>query len=225
VVGSCSQASGCQGKSFVQLWNLSIPGQAAPFSYLPLTGVQGEPNQPQDITSIGASRLDDGRYLLFVQGKDSNEEGWFYESDKSILDASTQWTYRSHWSSADGVVPPGAFDGRYQNTTLVTECGTGALYLVATGNPGFSGPFAAGKPRMDLFRLERRGDHEVLFYRADSRIMEGDHQTSGYCSFRAAAVPHVTPSGRLALYCSAHKANTNLFGTPDSKLKLAEYAR
>ena len=33
---------------------------------------------------------------------------------------------------------------------------------------------------------------------------------------------HVTPDGRIALYCTAYKANTDLLGAPDGKLKLLE---
>lgn len=48
--------------------------------------------------------------------------------------------------------------------------------------------------------------------------------SGGYCTFRAAASVHVDDQGDLVLYCHTHHSNTNIFGTPDSKLELAEYA-
>ena len=48
--------------------------------------------------------------------------------------------------------------------------------------------------------------------------------SGGFCSFRAGASAYVTPDGELALYCTTRKANTNLLGVPDSKLKFAEFS-
>jgi hypothetical protein len=46
----------------------------------------------------------------------------------------------------------------------------------------------------------------------------------GYDQFRAAADFYVGRDNKLLLYSHAHHANTDVFGCPDSKLKLSEFA-
>lgn len=45
------------------------------------------------ITAAAMARLGTGRHLLFVLGKDEDQQGWFYLSDDSRLDASTAWRF------------------------------------------------------------------------------------------------------------------------------------
>jgi hypothetical protein len=185
-----------------------------PLSRFTLYGDLGETVVPtRFITAAAMARLATGRYLLFVLGKDEDQQGWFYLSDQASLDAGTTWSFLDHVE----------LPWLYQNASLLTECDSGDVYLIATGNPDFSGEPDSGTEYADLLRVDwdaasERVNVPLLAYRAF------DAGGGGYCTFRAGANPYVDPEGRLLLYCHAYKANTDLFGNPDSKLKLVEYA-
>ncbi len=215
ITASCDTGEACGRRVFVDFYDLVNPGDARNIGHLELNGAQREPNQPSHATSVAVAKLRNGHYLLFVHGKDNRYEGWFYLSGGDRTTLSSNWQFFRYWqATGEGIVPAGAFNGKYQNTAMLTECGT--------GNPEFMGPLDEGHAIMDLFRIEVVGDM-LRLRRVGHRIM--DSGDGGYCSFRAGAMPHVTPSGGLALYCTAHKANTNIFGNADSKLKMSEFAR
>jgi len=234
IAASCAEAPGCDGRAFVELHDLRTPGATSTLvGRLPLFR-QGEPFVHKHASAVAVARLADGHHLMYVHGKDDGAEGWFYRSNTVGITSDTRWRFVEHFTGDRG------FDGRYQNVALVTECGSGDLYLVATGNPRFGAPvrtrtplgfarglaelfaegrMSRGREMLDLFRLVQTQDavHAELVHRA--RFAP---DRDGYCSFRAGAGVHVTPDGRIALYCTAYKANTDLLGAPDSKLKLLE---
>ncbi len=186
----------------------------SPLQRFTLLGDLGEPVAPtRAITAAALTRLADGRFLLFVLGKDEDQQGWFYVSDQPELTAATSWGFLGHV----------AVPWLYQNVTLVTECGTRDIYLVGTGNADFAGPAGDGTDYMDLMQVTWDAgaglvDLPLLSIRAI------DNGSGAYCTFRAAATAFVDRDGVLSLHCHAHHSNTNVFGQPDSKLKLVEYA-
>ncbi len=111
----------------------------------------------------------------------------------------------------------------YQNVSLITECDTGDVYLLATNNVGFNGAANSGTEYADLMQVERDGVGGEMSLPLSFRALSAGG--SAYCTFRAAANTFVDKDGKLALYCHAYKANTDILGRPDSKLKLAEYAQ
>jgi hypothetical protein len=179
-----------------------------------LYGDLGEPVAPSRfITAAALSRLSVGRYLLFVLGKDEDQQGWFYVSDQTSLTADTTWTFLDH------VEMPWF----YQNVALVTECDTREIYLIATNNVDYDGSANSGVEYADLMHFGwDAASSQVDLSLTDLRAFAAGG--AGYCTFRAAATPFVDKDGNLLLYCHAYKANTDLFGNPDSKLKLVEYA-
>jgi hypothetical protein len=197
---------------FFQLRRVVDEATYEPLQRFTLYGDLGEPVAPSRfITAAALTALHDGRYLLFVLGKDEERQGWFYLSDRAGLSADTSWSFLGH------VV----VQSWYQNVSLVTECGSGTLYLVGTDNVDFDGGANSGTEYADLMQVTWDGE------RVDVPLIDGRTFAAGgggYCTFRAAANVFVDRDGQLALYCHAYKANTDLFGEPDSKLKLAEYA-
>jgi hypothetical protein len=207
--------------SFVEIYDFSSPGVTnALVQRLTLNGGLGEPVAPaRALSGAAMARLDDGRYLMFVLGKDSDRNGWFYVSDRDRIEPATSWQFLDYVSHADGSIV-GYFD-EYQNVSLFTECGSRDVYLVATNNASFSGPLNSGQDYADLFRVTASGSTVTLTLVGARNFHEG---SGGYCTFRAAASVHVDDDGGLIMYCHTHHSNTNIFGTPDSKLKLVEYA-
>jgi hypothetical protein len=179
-----------------------------------LYGDLGEPVAPSRfITAAALARLDSGAYLLFVLGKDEEQQGWFYVSDPAPLAAETVWSFVGHVG----------MPAWYQNATLLTECDSGNLYLLATDNAGFDGGSDSGTEYAELMQITGNiPSQQVDNWLIASRTFGAGG--GGYCTFRAAANPFVDRDGQIALYCHAYKANTDVLGRADSKLKLVEYA-
>jgi hypothetical protein len=200
---------------FVEIWQRTADDVAyAPLQRLPFWGDLGEPVAPSRfITAAAMTLLDSGQYLLFVLGKDEELQGWFYLSDPAPLGAESAWSFL-------GYVGLPAY---YQNVGLITECNTQQVFLIATDNVGFDGRSDSGSEYADLMAVswDTASAAVQLPWVARREFSAGG---GGYCTFRAAADSFVDRDGQLALYCHAYKANTDLFGSADSKLKLAEYA-
>jgi hypothetical protein len=225
VASDCADDQRCGRATFVDVFDLREPGSERAFLQRVPIGEQGEPGMVATITSVAVTRLATGKLLLFVLGKDSRHEGWFYTSDGPELTVRTHWSYQGYWAR-----PHGARD-EYQNISFVTECETGDLYLVGMGNAAYDTisvliggalGVAPGLDSMSLLRVAQGDDGELLMDVVRSRTF--DPGGDGYCTFRAAAQVHVTPSHDLVLYCSPPKAETNLLGRPGRTLKLAVFA-
>ncbi len=187
-------------------------------------GSLGEsPSITKSITGVAVTRLsraiNNGRYLFFVLGKDTAKNGWFYISDTDTLSRNTKLQFADYVDNND-TSPAGAFR-EYQNVNLITECGTGDIYLLGTGNPGYAGSAGSGDNFADLFRLSASGAAVRLEQMGRRSFQEGG---SDACTFRAGATAYVDKDGRLLLYCHTHHANTDILCSADSKLKWTEYA-
>jgi hypothetical protein len=150
---------------------------------------------------------------MFVLGQDKAKQGWFYVSDSDRITTDTQWTAISRVGGNDW--------GSYQNVSMVNECNTGNLYVIATGNDGYASDLIPGDNVADLFQIGGT-DEEVTMTGRIGRIFRD--VPDGFCTFRAGANAYVDSDGKLALYCHAHHANTDIIDGPDSKLKMVEYA-
>jgi hypothetical protein len=200
--------------SFVEFFNFSTPGSStASIQRFYLWGDQAENPPPARVVGgVGMTRLSDGRYLISVLGKDDSNDVWFYVSDTTSITASTYWSYLEHFRP----VSSGA-----QNVALITECGTGDIYLLATGNTEYPLPGSDDNNTANLWRVTYT-DFTVSLTSAAVRNFNSG--SGDYCTFRAGASPYVDPNGNLAIHCHTHHANTNVFGDPDSKLKMAEFS-
>jgi hypothetical protein len=223
IASSCDQ---CSGNGFLHTYNLADPLSPNAWETAMRLGDQGEPGNVQVVTSAAIVKLASGQFLVFVLGKDSTHEGWFYVSEGTVLSGDTRWIYAGYWQSNLG----GA--NEYQNTQLITECGTGDLYMVGSGNSDYDGTLddvtqtvlgvTPGSNHLSLLKLS---PSDSSFANMDVVAVRVFHPGDGdYCTFRAGASVHVTPDNSLVVYCSTRKANTNFWGDPDSKLKMEEYA-
>jgi len=233
IAASCDTARSCARQAFIEFHDLSVPGARHTRLHRFNLFRQRERRHKNYASSVAVARLSNGRHLMFVLGKADKREGWFYISNTSHLGRDTYWRYLNRYEGR------GSMDD-YQNTTLITECESGDMFLLGTGNSSFGptirggpgilgqvlslfkqGAIRKGRERIDLFKLALVGGR-VEMTRVLSRGWKPDPH--GHCNFRAGASAYVTPKGRLALYCTTRKANTDLLGLPDSKLKMAEFS-
>lgn len=162
---------------------------------------------------VAFHRMDNGRFLLLVNRTNSGIVTP-YISDSGVIGPGTSW-YRlpeawfgdvSGWS--DGT-------GTYQNANLVSDCGSGRLYLVAMRQLGTFADQWREDNAVDVFPLSSDGpDHVGLGPRVSRATFEraGDH-----CQMRGAAGLWVTPDHRPIVYCAARYSA----GSPEA-LKVAE---
>ncbi len=223
VAADCDDEARCGRATFVDIFDLATPGSQRALVQRFRIGEQGEPGRIRTVTSVAVTRLQTGTVLMFVQGKDSLHEGWFYESDGAALRADTRWTYLGYWSR-----PLGKRD-EYQNTSLISECGSGDVYMIGTGNGelsvlslivGDAVGRAPGEDTMSLLKLHSASGQLGMEWLATRRFDPG---SDGFCTFRAAANVHVTRGNDLMLYCSTRKAPADPLGLRTSTLKLAVF--
>lgn len=224
---SCDTPAKCGQNGFAHVWNFSDPTSPGAWVSLVRVGDQGEPGRIGAVTSAAMTKLASGQFLLFVQGKDTVHEGWFYLGDGDSLASITAWRYAGY-----AALPRGGAN-EFQNTQLVTECGSGDVYLFGSGNAHYDA--SADDVVQTIFNVTPGDNHMSLMKLVASDNSFASVELVGvrwftpgdgeYCTFRAGASVHVTPDSRLAMYCTTRKANTDLWGVdPDSKLKLEEYA-
>jgi hypothetical protein len=222
---SCDTPSKCGDNGYAHVWNFTDPRSPGAWVSAVRVGDQGEPGRTGAVTSAAITRLASGQYLLFVQGKDTAHEGWFYLGDGGSLANVTAWRYAGY------ATLPGGGANEFQNTQLVTECGSGDIYMVGSGNADYDGSIddvaqtifkvTPGHNHMSLLKLDASDSSFAALNLVTIRqFSPGD---GDYCTFRAGASVHVTPDYKLAAYCTTRKANTDLGGDPDSKLKMEEY--
>jgi hypothetical protein len=220
VAADCDDERRCGRATFIDIFDLARPGSRRALVQRVRLGAQGEPGRIRTITSVAVTRLQTGPLLMFVQGKDSRHEGWFYQSERADM----PWTYRGYWARALGK------GDEYQNTSLVTECGSGDVYLIGTGNGELNVAsviladtlgHAPGVDTMSLLKLSQSAGGALgMEWQATRRFDPGG---DGFCTFRAAANVHVTRANELMLYCSTRKAPADPLGLRESTLKLAVF--
>ncbi|HWA76445.1 MAG TPA: hypothetical protein VG937_29105 [Polyangiaceae bacterium] len=207
----------------VDFYDLRVPGsKTAWFQRLLLDGTHGEPTGGNNGKPSGAGlvKLANGLYLLFVLNKDDQYSGRFYLSSSATLDVNTRWQWLSDasWSGR-----------KYQNANFITDC-NGTLYLAMTNNENYEGycdfsgcVLNAGTNTADLYGVAfQSGTFNIQL--GLKRSMNFGIDDDGYDQFRAAANFYVGRDNKLLLYSHAHHANTDIWGCPDSKLKLSEFA-
>ncbi len=167
---------------------------------------------------VGLTPLPDGRYLMVVTGG-KNDMLWFYESDPTRLDGSTDladpelgWTMVDTWSEAEDGADLGADwpnDGgaAHQTLNFLREGGAdGPLYLAgARGKIGF------GEDWLDLYRVDRvdgqiklihvSSGHKNSHPALDPSVISPELNTA---SFAAGSTFYVSRSGELIFYATEH---------------------
>lgn len=171
------------------------------------------------------AKLDDGRYLM-ITGVTSdtdllevNVSGLREDGTPRTIDDPEvfgAWNSPGHGGEPSALIDTGGIDGwkDYQALQLVTECGSGQLFLIGTGQAGDD------EDRADLYRVNlrdtgvRNAEGEPLFDEGSpattfTRVAE-KHFFCTYegserqCDFLAAAGVYVDEAGTLLLYATVH---------------------
>jgi len=207
--------------SALRFYDVSDPSNIAEFpsaiSYLP-------DRSPYSGSSTGMAKLQDGRYLLVVSSSNACPlDIYISDQSESLLGGNPSASFskfdRWYWAYSDtansyscGVWSPDLHWDPYQNINVVTECGTGDLYLIATGNRdstatcwwqdlGFDFPCGTdGEDWADLYRLDHSGNFDVQLTFIDEEFFNIDNGGN----FDAAAGVYVNPAGQLYLYTTEH---------------------
>lgn len=183
------------GPPVLQLWDFTNP--MAPLLVWSFALPPGDRHPASHNAATAAiAKLDDGRFLLVSGRRDTDRVDFLVSTHPDIT--SPRW---EHIATVRPFHPPG--DGRrgtkYQNVDLVTECGTGQLYVVATHNTG--GTVFGGSNFLDVYRLEIY-DRSVLATKVLNRRFECHAEGRRRCNFDAGVGTYVDGSHRLILYAT-----------------------
>jgi hypothetical protein len=186
-------------------------------------------------SSTAMGQLQDGRYLLVVANSDAKDLD-FYVSQQpySLQQPGTYPTFQDPypWERSQVSMGLGEFTFYYdwdtfQNISLVTECGTGQLYLVATGNLDITANcvgqwigkacYPNGLNYASLYQVRLLGG-QIMVEKVAERWFDCEYRGKTYCNFDAAAGVYVDPQGQLILYAAEHTSTG-----PANTIKMMEF--
>ncbi|MFG2196065.1 hypothetical protein [Streptomyces sp. NPDC048639] len=179
---------GDAASSEVRIYDVSDPSAPTLKSTLVRTGLKNSGN-------VGWTRLADGRYLLMVGGYDSTPLD-FYTSDEVTGPYSHLSTWKGNFAA-------------YQSTNIVTECGTGSLFIVGSYKNG-------GEDTLDVYSLALSPHPEIA--PVGSRHMYCAIDGVRQCDFSAAGGVYASPAHELYFYATEHENDG-----PDDSVKFSEF--
>jgi hypothetical protein len=180
---------------------------------------------------VGATRLADGRWLMIV-GNNGNRRMDLHVSESTSLEASSpfgepdapdltlechyEWQYVVNgWTLVKVCNNAGLADfpssssldstWGYQNVQLITECGTGQLYVVASHFTGSE--VLSGEDWVDLFKLDLLQDgtsYSVVLDKVANQHLYCGTPGGKQCELDAAGGPYIDSQGRLLFYATEH---------------------
>jgi hypothetical protein len=204
--------------SEVLFYDLSVPAslqlEEPPLGALP------DPGSEYGTSAVALAQLETGRYLLVVLNGGAKSLD-FYLSDEADTMASPSRScvkfsrVDRFYGLGSGSALTDIWDN-YQGINLVTDCASGQLYLVATGNRdwdstcGWYGEVDApccpdGTNHADLYEVYFIDENDIWM----SRVAEADFPVDAVdpengCNFDAAVGVYTDDGHRLYLYCTEH---------------------
>jgi hypothetical protein len=203
--------------SEVLFYDLSDPATLQPEE--PPLGALPDPGSDYGTSAVALAQLETGRYLLVVLNGGAKSLD-FYISDEPDTMAEHSQSYVKfsrvdRYYGWDSCALTPTWDN-YQGINLVTDCASGQLYLVATGNRDWDSTCwwnctedkpccPDGTNRADLYEVYFIDEDDIWI----SRVAEADFLVDAVdpengCNFDAAAGVYTDDSHRLYLYCTEH---------------------
>lgn len=206
----------------------------------PIAGAVPMDRGAYSASSTSLARLRSGHYLLAVSSSNAVPLDFYISYAPDSLDdpdnSHLRFVYWDRWSPSELKLTPGidfeheTWDA-YQSLNFITECGTGDLYLVGTGNndetatctgtyclepfgwPCFDTPgpdfcLPDGEDRADLYKVNLTNGQFKLTKVAERHFycgQHGDDPWHKHCNFDAAAGAYVDIRGHLVLYSTEHE--------------------
>lgn len=183
----------------------------------------------REANSVGMVRLENGHYLMLRALGDAKKlEFYILDGDLEVSPGSyydglpwDRWDYselQSELFNSDGSLnlrwaDLGSILGQagYQNTNIVTECGSGTLYLIASHGRRPSG--LGGADFIDAYRLDipaerpnpdRAGEGVVITKVANRRMFLDENAGARQGDLQAAGGVYVSPDNKLYFYACEH---------------------
>lgn len=224
LVGSDGSINHSRDTAQFSIWDMSDP-----FAPRNLWAEPGWELPIKNANSVGITRLEDGRYLMlraltdakdlefYILGDDLEEnpdeyhdgmpwDRWNYKELQSEL-FNADSTLDLNWADLGNIFG----DVGYQGTNLVTECGTGQIYLIASHGrrpQGFGGDDFVDAFRVDV-PVERPDANEpgagaVITKVAKRHMFPSGNANARQGDLQAAGGAYVSPDNKLYYYATEH---------------------
>jgi hypothetical protein len=167
-------------------------------------------------STTALAQLWDGTFLLVVSDSDAKSLD-FYKSTGTTMENWNKSFYE--WVPSKLIWDRNKFFygwDTFQSINLVTDCGTGKLYLIGTGNLDKTANCEGkliGKPCLpngqdwaSLYEINQQGN-QVTLKKVAERSFFCEHGNKDYCNFDAAAGIFVDADHQLYLYSTEHASN------------------
>ena len=174
-------------------------------------------------SSTSLAKLQNGRYLLVISSSDARPLDFYISDEPNALLGDAAKIKFSNFDRVTSSEIEEIFGdkagGGYQNINLVTECGSGQLYLLGTHNNGgcignICQPWK--EDWADLYKVQEIANEitleRIIYQNAKGEDIPGRHfyctagfdPDNGLCNFDAAAGLYVDPDGQMILYATEH---------------------
>jgi uncharacterized membrane protein len=173
--------------------------------------------------SAALAQLSDGRFLLAMYSNKGSID-FFVSNQSDVFDRNITFSLLDIWPKNEII---GNWDN-YQGINFVTDCGTGQLYLVGTGNvdasvylcPLYNWKFPCTPTGWDAASLmEVRFDgNDIELEVVWENIFHCSYRDEKYCNFDAGAGVYVDPDHQLFVYATEHANNG-----PGGTVKMMEF--
>ncbi len=229
-------------RAIINFYDLQYNPFAMPEDAVTMQGAETLEIMGSSGTSSALTKLNDGRYLLAVSSTKLDGGIHFqisyaphtlaYETGYYVRFVPLDWFSSSEVVDAPGVVFQ--YDGwdSYQAINFITECSTGDLYLIASGNLGTSFCYdnqctPDGADVADLYKVTIVSEQVKLTRVAQRHFYCAQHGSGGgfqHCNFDAAMGAYVTDESQLYLYSSEHANDgPKPEGEDDESIKFMEF--
>jgi hypothetical protein len=158
--------------------------------------------------AAGIVRLDNGTYIMLrvMRDADTLDFYWKHSSDLRPSDWDEKPFYR--WTPnerrSELYNPDGSLDNNwsnYQNINIITECGSGRLFLIASNNDG--------SDFVDAYRLDITTSlNKIIITKVAKRHMfPEDNSGERQGDLQAAGGVYISPDNKLYFYATEHGRN------------------
>lgn len=187
---------------------------ANPESPVNLGLILDRPGYTSSTTSL--AKLADGHFLLVVSNSNAEQLDFYFSSQPNSVSGFTLYDA----FSKDEVI--GGDWHAYQNMNLVSECGTGDMYLIGTYNGGWFGA-PEGQDRAVVYSVQTSISGDILLEEQLSKHFKCEYRGSTDCNFDAAAGIYIDPSGQIILYGTEHDNDGPSGNDSKGTIKMKEF--
>ena len=188
-------------KTELHIWDFQDPSNPKLIQAIDTTPQDDEELQWASVTRLHTDDEHDGKYVIVVASKDYDKMIFYISSSTDIFNADNPWTHFYTWlaSNPDTIsqLPnTGNLEfEKYQNVSILSDCLSGELYIVASDKNKWS-----GKDWLDMWKIDATSNNQIEVIKQGERHMHCSAFGAKWCDYDAGGNAYVDKNGNLLVY-------------------------